>query len=153
MKGMSATEAGYSWVNGRFSMRSGCYAGRPPSPSDLDSKILEMFYKGLKRDVGVTEANNFVLFVNNLTDLSATSFIVAFERFWASSCQNCCVRQTPGDRMQVSGYGATRDAEAILALAGMLGSPVRDANIRAVSNDIKRDFIEAHFKEIPEVAR
>jgi hypothetical protein len=153
-KDTSASEAGSAWVDGRFSMRSGFYAGRPPSTSDLNSKILEMFYQGMKRDVGSDEAGNFVRLVNNLTDLSATSFIVAFERFWATSCKEVSIAQSIADRMQLSGHGEAAYGEGLFAIVTALTNRGTSENeIRFLSHNIKREFIQSHINEIPEAER
>jgi len=140
-----------SWVDGRFLMRSGYYAGRGPKECDLNSKILEMFYTGLKKDVGAAAATNFVRFVNKLHDLSATSFIVAFEKFWWAGCTVTNIAQDKRDRVQLSGRGAGLEVEAFGAIAETLfgGGRMDEYEISRVSNSIKRSFIEAHRAEIP----
>lgn len=151
---MSAAEAVRSWVDGRFVLRSGFYAGRPPSLGDLNSEILEMFYQGILRDVGQEEASNFVRFVNNLSDLSASAFIVAFEQFWVQGCTVVKIGQQSSDRNQLSGYGEALFAEGMGLLATTLGrTPMSEEGIISASFPIKQPFIGAHLKEIPEEER
>lgn len=148
---VSASDAGYRWVDNRFSMRSGFYAGRPPSTTDLNSTILEMFYKGIKKDVGDEAAANFVRFVNKLKDLSASSFIVAFDRFWASECKTVDISQGANDRMTLSGHGRALEGETIGLIGSMLGGGgnwSRD-ELESASWQIKSPFVRAHLSELP----
>jgi hypothetical protein len=145
-----ASEAAHSWVNGRFIMRSGYYAGRAPSTGDLNSDILEMFYQGIKRDVDKEEAAWFVRFVNKLQDLSASAFIVAFEHFWASGCTMSSISQCPEDRRRLSAHGAGLQAEAFGLIGEMMfGRPMSEEDIIVASLPVKSTFISRHAKEIP----
>ena len=148
---MSAHASVHKWVNGRFTLRSGFYAGRGVKSGDLNSGILEMFYQGIKSDLGDELAGNFVRFVNQLTDLSASAFIVAFERFWSQDCMVPRVAQRSGDRNQLSGRGAGLRGEAfgllITALGG--GEKQSEEEIARASFGIKQEFIRLHRKEIP----
>lgn len=139
------------WVGGRFSMRSGYYAGRPPSPSDLDSDILESIYTGIKKQVGDEAATAFARFVNKLNDLSASSFIVAFERFWAKDCKMVDVAQETTDRTRLDGYGDALHAQAFAVVAQALSGPrMSEDEILHASNWVKGKFINKHEKEIPD---
>jgi len=139
-----------SWVDGRFVFRSGFYAGRPPSLGDLNSNILEAIYSGIKRDVGEEEGTNFVRFVNNLDDLSASAFIVAFEFFCANDCKRVDFSQKPEDRRRLDGRGRGLEVEAF-GLIGevMFGRKMSNDEIRSISNSIKSQFILHHQLEIP----
>ena len=147
------------WVRGKeiprgFILDSGYYAGRPPTPSDINTVVLKSFYEGLAQDVGMHAAVNFVRFVNKLDDLSASSFIVAFERFWASDCMAIQVVQDREDRIRVTVHGDVRDAQAFAVVAEALGSRrMSEENRLEASNAIKRDFIQKHLSEIPEGER
>ena len=139
----------HEWTKGRFVADAGYYAGRPPSKSDLNSDLLEMIYTGIKGEKGDEAAANFVQVVNNLDDLAASSFIVAFERFWSSGCTLRRIEQHADDRNTVTGYGAARDAQAFAVIFGALGgrrrSPEED---RLMSQEIKQPFVTRHFREI-----
>lgn len=141
------------WTKGRFAMRSGYYAGRGPNRGDLDSRILEMLYQGVKHEAGGETAANFVRFVNKLEDLSASSFIVAFERFAAEDGKVVDVTQCLEDRIALDS-GPNRDLQALVVIAGMLGGRERspEGDLR-VSNDIKAEFIRDHLREIPKCER
>ena len=131
-------------------MDSGYYAGRPPQPCDLDSSILELFYRGIKKDAGADAARNFVRFVNKLNDLSASSFIVAFEQFCASGCKTIGIEQNEKDRIRVTGHGDTRDVQAFAVVMESLARGKKSEDeIRRLSNGIKFEFIITHQKEIP----
>lgn len=134
------------WTERKFTMRSGYYAGRPPTTSDLNTKILEAIYAGLRRDVGAEAAKNFVQFVANLKDLSASSFIVAFEQFFNSGCKATSVEQHPSDRARLD-----RDddgAQAFAASMEILGRPPQsESNIEELSFGLKSEFLRKHNSE------
>ncbi len=132
------------WTNRQFLMRSGYYAGRGPLYCDLNSKMLEEMYAGLKKDVGKEAASNFACFVNTLEDLSASAFIVAFEAFWENDCKIVKFEQRPedGDR-----YESHEEAFGFLAVALTRGAP-DERRAKAASWEIKSDFIRNHKKEI-----
>lgn len=149
---MSARNSVHSWVNGKFTLRSGFYAGRGVNSGDLNSKILEMFYQGIKRDLGDHIATNFVRFANKLRDLSASAFIVAFEQFWANDCTVTDIAQQSEDRNQLSGHGDALIGEAFGLIGAILGggNSQSDAEIKVQSFFLKREFIASHKEEIPE---
>ncbi|MFA6295297.1 MAG: hypothetical protein WC666_02635 [Candidatus Paceibacterota bacterium] len=140
-----------SWVNNRFVMRSGFYAGREPSENDLNSRTLEMFYSGLRKDISQEAATNFVRFVNKLHDLSASAFIVAFENFWQAGCTTVDIAQDERDRSRLSGKGKRLEMEAFCVMAGSLfgGEKMDESSIISASNRIKHAFIQRHIAEIP----
>lgn len=148
---MSAADCVRNWVDGTFTLRSGFYSGRGVNAGDLNDRILEMFYQGLKKDFGDDSAANFVRFVNKLNDLSASAFIVAFERFWAHDCTVIDIAQERSDRVQLSAHGDALFAEALGAIAGILsgGDKLSDEQVRAESFSIKLAFILRHAKEVP----
>ncbi len=140
----------HDWTKGRFVMDSGYYAGRGPTQSDLNSPLLEMFYSGIKKDIGTEAAVNFVRFVNNLSDLSASAFIVAFERFAANDCKVVEIAQQKGDDTRLTGHGAALEAQAFAVIASALTGPKRsEAELRLAHENIKCEFIRKHQKEIP----
>jgi hypothetical protein len=142
----------YKWFQGRnFTLSAGFFAGRGPNEGDLNSKILERMYVGLMEDVGQVEATNFVRFVNKLEDLSASAFIVAFERFWGNDCQVVVIPQHSEDGNTLDAYGDGLMAQG-LALIGnsLFRSRSNDAMLHA---HIKAAFIMAHWGEIPEDER
>lgn len=133
-----------------FVWDSGYYAGRGPSKTDLNSEILEAIYRGIRQDISEVAAINFVRFVNNLVDLSASSFIVAFERFHYSDYETIDVPQRKEDRARLTGRGHALQAQALAVFAGALfGRPRDEAMTLQDSNFIKEDFIRAHRDEIP----
>ena len=133
------------WTNGSFILDSGFYSGRGVNPGDLDSEMLEQIYQGLKSDVGKEEARNFVRFVNKLGDLSASSFIMAFGRFYYTDCKEISIEQAAGDRTQI-----TRHVQGFMVIARALyGKPKSEEQISHESNCIKAEFIYVHLDEIP----
>ncbi|HEY4482637.1 MAG TPA: hypothetical protein VI953_00480 [Candidatus Paceibacterota bacterium] len=136
------------WCKGRFILVSGFYAGRPPSEGDLDSRILQSFYVGIRNDIGEEEARNFVRFVNNLNDLSASSFIVAFQRFWWGGMRTVSVEQRKEDRFELSGRGNALAIEGMGAIFSAMFDKSTPAENSSTSRRIKRPFIQAHLEEL-----
>ncbi|MFA6552475.1 MAG: hypothetical protein WCT19_03165 [Candidatus Paceibacterota bacterium] len=134
------------WTNGRFCLTAGFYSGRPPSTEDLNSRILEMVYKGLKKDVSQEAATNFVRLVNGLSDLSASAFIVALRSFLLGGCSQVNIRQSKKDRIEID----NKD-QAFAIIARVLKCPMMDeSEIQRVSREIKEPFISQHLGEIPD---
>ena len=61
--------------NNRMSTRPEYYSGRGAILCDLDGKILEGIYQGIKKEFGVRAAQNFVKMVDDIKVLSATTFL------------------------------------------------------------------------------
>ena len=140
----------HNWTHGRFVMDSGYYAGRAPISSDLNSEILESIYEGLKGKAGGEDATNFVRFVNMLDDLSASSFIVAFEQFCANDCKIVAIKQVKEDRIRITGHGKEAEIQAFAIIAEALSGRRRSEDeIKRLSHDIKNEFIKKHRKDIP----
>lgn len=141
------------WTS-KIIFRESHYSGRGPTTSDLNSGILEEIYKGIQKDVGKEEATNFVRFVNLLNDLSASSFIVAFRKFFYSGFKNTGVEQSLIDNFAIdkNDEGELDQAQIFAteshmpSLLNNTKSGVNDIN----SANIKAAFIENHKKEIPE---
>lgn len=136
------------WTNGCFCLNSGYYAGRGPTSSDLNSHILEMLYQGIKKDLGERQAANFVWFTAHLKDLSASSFIVAFERFFASKCELFEVPQRKEDRTRITAHGPVALEQAFAVMAGALAGGKRsEEEIVRLSSELKRDFLALRHEE------
>lgn len=142
-----------TWTDGTFCMRSGYYAGRRPSEGDLGSRHLEMLYQGIRKDVGVEGAANFVRFVNKLDDLAASSFIVAFEQFWAEECKVIDISQKPGDRMRLDARGDALLSQGFGAIMSAMADRGSGMDHRHLSLEVKARFIKDHLTEIPEDER
>jgi hypothetical protein len=133
------------WTNRRFGMDSHAYTGRDPSEGDLNSVILEQIYQGLKAEVGQREAGNFAKFVANLTDLSASAFIQAFQRFWWSGCRETNIVQPEGSAWDLTGGGTD---EAIALLGAFMHGRMPRQEVLQTSQRIKAKFVADHAAEI-----
>jgi len=146
-------EAIDAWCSGRLLARSGYYAGRGPKRGDLGPTHLEMIHDGIKKDYSPEHAACFLEFVENLTDLSATSFLVAFEYFFSSGCSDPkCYAQKPSDKFQVDGRDEVRDMQAQCAVFEALGSRSTPEMDRAESDSIKFEFL-SRFGRTPKGGR
>lgn len=137
------------WTGGQLVFRSSYYTGRGPKFSDLNSDMLEGIYLGLRSEVGQQEAMNFVNFVDNLHDLSASAFIQAFERFWMLECKQSEILQPEGSGDQITGRGDERYTEGFVLIAEALSGNLKSPNaIRSESLAIKAPFLKQHRAEI-----
>jgi hypothetical protein len=137
------------WCKGGFILRSSFYSGRGVNLGDLNSKFLEMIYQGLKSEVSQEAAKNFVKFVNNLKDLTASGFIIAFERFWDSECQNTNTSLPSGLGNQISGRGDERFAEGFALIGQIFGGGLSSPEkIERESHSVKDQFLRQHKEEI-----
>lgn len=137
------------WTNGKFILRSSFYTGRGVTTTDLNSQILEMIYQGIKTHVGEKEAANFVNFVANLKDLSASAFIQAFEQFWYGGCQETDMLQRERSGDQITGYGDERYIEGLAIIAGALfGQRMSTQDIERASSAISWQFLSGHEDEL-----
>ncbi len=135
-----------NWMRGEecFVFEAGYYAGRGPTQSDLNSRILEKFYVGIKNDFSQEAATNFVRLVAGLKDLSASAFIIAFEAFARSGFKSTKIQQRSEDRDSAS---SRLQAFAVVAVA-LFGRRVDNDDVEKLSNEIKREFIDAHRLEV-----
>ena len=142
------------WTNRRFYFDAGYWAGSNPDPCYLDSPRLEMFYLGIKTDIGVHAATNFVRFVNKLQNLAPQMFIAAFERFANCGYTNVGEPQRTNDRIQFSSDDRKHaQGQAVVMLSLGVSHRASESWIRNVSSDIKEAFIAAHLAEIPKGER
>jgi hypothetical protein len=136
------------WTKDRFVLRSSFYTGRGVNAGDLNSEMLENIYQGLKADVSQDAATNFAKFVNGLTDLSASAFIQAFERFWYGGCQKTEISQGDHDGNRLTGRGDALIGEGLALIANALGGRrSSQTEIEAGSQQIKSSFLMHHQEE------
>lgn len=137
------------WCKGQFILRASYYTGRGVNLGDLNSRYLEMIHRGLKKEVGSREASNFVKFVNNCRDLTASGFIQAFEYFWASGCEDVGVRVGPGTGNKLSGRGNELYGEGLALIAAALGGGLQSPEkIERESVSVKEEFLRNHRDEL-----
>src|ERR1017187_9811864 len=140
---MSEIESAVSkWCRGTFILRSGYYSGRGCNRSDLNSKHLEMIYSGISANYGTEQAEGFVHFVAHLTDLSASAFIQAFQRWWEGGCCNA-PEERKGDRFALSGYGAALEGEALGCIASAMFPRMDDS-----ADLVRGAFLRAHGADV-----
>ena len=61
--------------NNNMSTRPEYYSGRGAITCDLNGKMLEGIYQGIKKEFGVNAAKNFVKMISDIKILSATTFL------------------------------------------------------------------------------
>ena len=139
-----------SKISGGFHMRSGYYAGRPPSRGDINTAVLEGIYDGIKSEVGKSQARNFVIFVSSLEDMSGSSFVVALQKFLQSGCKSTTITQKASDRVAIDARGDAAQAQAFGAIASVMSSGAQsEGEVCAASWDVKFEFLQNHWNEVP----
>jgi hypothetical protein len=128
----------------RLSPRSGYYAGRGPMTCDLNSEDLERLWNGLKTEVGVEAARNFVMMVENLGDMSASAFLVSFEHYWHNKKRWDDRKQGSGDGVALSGRGEALRTEGMFAILSALADKRPQESRDFESDSIKRSFLTRH---------
>ncbi|MDP3954502.1 MAG: hypothetical protein Q8Q06_03755 [bacterium] len=138
------------WTKGKLNPRSSFYTGRGPNIGDLNSWMLEAIYQGIKTEVGEGPARNFVQFVYDLKDLSASAFLQAFEQFWYGGCEVTTEPQREGTGNQLTGHDEDELFAEGWGLIGhaLGGSRLSQDKVEALSCSLKLEFIEKHKKEI-----
>ena len=127
-------------------MNPGYYVGRPPTTSDIDTRTLEGIYQGIKATKGDAAAKKFVRFVNKLDDLSATNFVLTFQKFWEGGCKEIDIELSKATRSDVVSSREQSFAQLATALAGRKKA-IGDLKREHVA--IKKDFIAQRVNEIP----
>lgn len=144
----SLYEAIEAWCNGRLLARSGYYAGRGPKRSDLNEDHLDTIYEGIKKDYSPEHAECFLEFVEGMTDLSATAFLVAFEYFVGSGCADPkCYTQSAGDQFQVDGRDQVRDMQAQCAVMEAMSRSGHADMDQMESDSIKYGFLSRYGRK------
>ncbi len=141
------------WTHGRFTLDSAEYAGRLPQLGDLNSEILEQIYQGLRSEGGPEAARNYVRFVAKLEDLSASSFVVALERFAYSDFTEVNISQHASDRSELSS-GDEMFTQGLISLNQFQNSGMpNQEDIKRASFSLKFMFVRSHHNELPEDER
>ncbi len=152
---ISAHDIIYKYTDRRMSARPEYYSGRGNNSGDLDSKLIEMIYKGIKTEIGQDAAKAFVNMVGEMTtDASATTFLVSLYRLerngWKFSSQ-----LKPKDSAEAFAEALQdaerRDGEFPIAagMAGIFGFMLGDASVRAGDGfRITGDFLRKHEAEL-----
>lgn len=135
----------HEWTD-RFHFDPGYYSGMGPH-SDLNAGTLEDIYQGLADDVSQEAADNFVLFVKNLSDLSPSAFIRAFQRFWQAGCKHPDTTQKDSDRYAITARRGARATQGFGAIASALTGDSKKTQKRRTES-IKQQFLRRHQDQL-----
>lgn len=139
-----------AWTDGTLNPRSSYYSGRGPMRGDLNEKHLELIFHGISKDFSPAHAELFVDFVETLTDLAATPFLVAFEYFWGTKCSNPkCYKQRGSDNVTITSHEPdVQFAEGMAGIMATLGNRQSPEVSDGISRGIKFVFLMAHARKI-----
>lgn len=133
-----------------MSPRPEYYAGRGATTSDLDSRLLELIYCGVKKEFGDEAATNFVQFVYDQVKLAATSFLNNFYTFVANDCKWTPRSHSVADEMDVGPDDGGRLTIGSAAMVNALSGQIN----RDQTEQISAGFLWRHIKEYtPDPAR
>ena len=127
---------------GKLSTRPGYYAGRGPTSSDLGNMHLEMMYSYIS-NIDKDKAKEFVNFVNDQKDMSATAFLVAFDQFVRNGFDHEKVKRHASDGNTISAHG-----EAFGLIASVLGRRDTPEMEASASYYLKSSFLRNHKNEL-----
>ena len=146
LNGFDLKSAVDRWTKSKLNFRSSFYTGRGPISCDLDSMMLEGIYRGIKNEVGEQEATNFVNFIDNLKDMSASAFIQAFQKFFYGGLSETNIQ---GNSRELS--GTSQDelfSEGMALIAHSLGDQPNPDEMERASYSIKAVFLRDHEDEL-----
>lgn len=117
---------------------------------DLSEKHLELIFHGISKDFSPAHAELFVDFVDTLTDLAATPFLVAFEYFWGTKCSDPkCYKQRAADNVTITSHEPHEQfAEGMAGIFAALGNQLSPEVSDGISRGIKHTFLMAHARKI-----
>ena len=135
----------------RMSGRPEYYSGRGATLSDLNSELLQMIWKGVKKEVGKKAAAAFVEMVVDIEVLSATCFLNTLysleARGWIWTKPNRC--QGNLDHIDVGPDGEGRFAVGMASIAAWMGGgSSRDDTLM-----IRGEFLAKHGKTDKQLER
>ena len=133
-----------------MSARPEFYSGRGAITLDLNDKILEKVYQGVKREYGEEATEQFVQMVANIPKLSATDFLQTLYNLEGNNWKWDKERLSSGKGIDVGpDYGdGTREAIAFATIAGVLyGDSSRDE-----TEYIRGEFLRRYGIQTPESA-
>ncbi len=133
-----------------MSARPEFYSGRGAINSDLNDKILEKIYQGIKGEYGDWAAGQFVQMVADIPKLSATDFLLNLYKLegygWKWS-----KRQSGGEN-GIYIDGPTDEAKRAVGFATILGALSGDSS-RDETGVIRNEFLRRHGIQIPDLGQ
>jgi hypothetical protein len=144
----------YQACKGKMSSRPEFYSGYGPDPHNIGPSHLKMLHDAIREDFGETAGLQFLRFVVDTRDMSASSFLTAFQRFWYGGMLASAAYQRPTDRMGMDGIGTDHEDEATRSalFAGMtilLRDKTSPEQRDLQSAQIKMGFLQQVGVEIP----
>ncbi|MDP3027250.1 MAG: hypothetical protein Q8N63_06075 [Nanoarchaeota archaeon] len=124
------------------------YSGRGAIPCDLNDKILEKVYKGVKREHGEKAAKHFTQMVADIPKLSATDFLLTLYRLESRNWR--WDKRMLGNEKGIDvgpDYGdGRRTGIALVTIGDVLGG----MSERDETSYIRDNFLERHGIKVPQ---
>ena len=125
------------------------YSGRGAIACDLNDKILEKTYQGIKKEHGEDAAEQFAQMVANIPKLSATDFLLTLYRLEGNKWK--WDKRILGREKGVYVDGPTDEAKMAVGLATIAGALFGDGS-RDETSYIRGEFLRRHGIKTPHSA-
>ena len=130
-----------------MSARPAYYSGRGPNRGDCGPDHLKRLHDGLKTYFGDDHAEAFARMVASQNDLSATSFLIAFQKFWYGGCQWGDIKPETNPNFEITSRWEDNPAQAMGEGFATIMSSMFDTRSEGArsweSDSIKSEFLRA----------
>jgi hypothetical protein len=151
---VSVEEIIYTHCQGLLNPHPDYYEGRGNNLRDLNSRILEMVYGGIRQEIGAAAAKAFVNMVKDMKNTNAKGFLDDLYRLerkeWRYSQPVMKVRAKEGVWQVPEGEGAGKPAPQLVVrrVAEVLNAFRKHAPVVGHDKKVTEDFLTAHKAEI-----
>lgn len=150
---VSVEEIIYGNCHGLLNPSPAYYDGRGNNLTDLNSRILEMVYGGIHKEINAEAAKAFVNMVKDMKNTNAKNFLEDLYRLerkeWKYSQPKMKVRAVAGEWHESEGGDKARPAQpAVKRVTEVLNAFRRNAPVFGHDKRVTQDFLAAHKAEI-----
>ena len=149
---VSVEEIIYGNCHGLLNPSPAYYDGRGNNLTDLNSRILEMVYQGIHKDIGADAAKAFVNMVKDMKNTNAKSFLEDLYRLerkeWKYSQPKMKVRAVAGEWQEGDSAVSSKPQPVVRRVTEVLNAFRKNAPIVGHDKRVTQDFLAAHKAEI-----
>ncbi len=150
---MKVEEIIYGNCHGLLNPNPAYYDGRGNNLTDLNSRILEMVYQGIHKEIGPDAAKAFVNMVKDMKNTNAKNFLDDLYRLerkeWKYSQPKMKVRAVVGEWKEGrASEGAPAPPPVVKRVTEVLNAFRRNAPVFGHDKRVTEDFLAAHKAEI-----
>ncbi|GEM_PF-4173757 len=151
---VSVEEIIYGNCHGLLNPNPAYYDGRGNNLTDLNSRILEMVYIGVHKEIGPDAAKSFVNMVKDMKNTNAKNFLEDLYRLerkeWKYTQPKMKVRAVAGEWQEgeVSAKPGAAQQPVVRRVTEVLNAFRRNAPVFGHDKRVTEDFLAAHKAEI-----